>query len=80
MFKTKIKNSISNDDYEKARYVIEENERVKLFSEAIQVNNINKLGKLLYQSHEGLSENYKVSCSELDFFPFMKGISHVQIL
>ena len=32
-----------------------------------KVNDINKLGKLLYQSHEGLSAQYKVSCTELDF-------------
>ena len=32
-----------------------------------QANDIEALGDLLYQSHEGLSNNYKVSCEELDF-------------
>jgi galactokinase len=63
----KIKNSISNDDYEKTRYVLEENQRVKLFSEAIQEGDLKTLGKLLFQSHKGLRTQYKVSCTELDF-------------
>jgi galactokinase len=62
-----IKSEISEEDYQKALYVIEENERVKLFAEAIQEEDINALGDLLYQSHEGLSSQYKVSCVELDF-------------
>ena len=58
---------ISDEEYQKALYIIEENNRVKLFSEAIQKDDINTLGDLLYQSHEGLSSKYKVSCEELDF-------------
>ena len=62
-----IKTEIKEEDYQKARYVIEENMRVLLFSEAIRKDDIKTLGKLLYQSHEGLSNKYKVSCEELDF-------------
>ena len=63
----KIKKSISEDDFNKALYVIEENERVHLFSKAIKENNTAALGALLYQSHHGLSTQYNVSCKELDF-------------
>jgi galactokinase len=63
----KIKEAISEDNYQKALYVINENNRVKLFSEAIKRDDIEALGDLLYRSHEGLSKNYKVSCVELDF-------------
>ncbi len=63
----RIKEDITEEDYQKALYVINENERVKLFSEAINRYDIEALGDLLYQSHEGLSTNYKVSCEELDF-------------
>lgn len=63
----KEKNSIKSDDYQKALYIIEENERVKLFSKAIENNDINTIGDLLYKSHYGLSNQYKVSCRELDF-------------
>ena len=63
----KIKGDITDEDYQKALYVINENNRVKQFSEAIKKDDIRALGDLLYQSHEGLSTNYKVSCAELDF-------------
>ena len=63
----RIKADITDEDYQKALYVINENNRVKLFSEAIKNDDIEALGDLLYQSHEGLSKNYKVSCAELDF-------------
>ena len=63
----RIKNDISDGDYQKALYVINENNRVKQFSEAIKNGDIKALGNLLYQSHEGLSTKYKVSCKELDF-------------
>jgi galactokinase len=63
----KIKAGISEEDYQKARYVINENKRVIQFSKAIQNKDLKALGDLLYQSHEGLSNHYKVSCKELDF-------------
>lgn len=63
----KIKTKLSEEDYQKALYVIEENLRVEKFSEAIQKDDLQTLGKLLYQSHKGLSNQYKVSCKELDF-------------
>lgn len=63
----KIKNKITIDEFEKALYVLEENNRVLSFSKAIKEKNIEKLGELLLESHKGLSELYKVSCKELDF-------------
>ncbi|WP_299057252.1 galactokinase [uncultured Polaribacter sp.] len=62
-----IKSNISEEDYQKCLYIIQENERVHLFSKAIKDNNNAALGKYLYQSHNGLSKQYKVSCKELDF-------------
>lgn len=63
----RIRTGITNEDYQKALYIINENNRVKLFAEAIEKDDIKTLGELLYQSHQGLSTNYKVSCEELDF-------------
>ena len=63
----KVKNDISEDDYQKCLYIIEENERVQLFSKAIKEENTAALGAYLYESHKGLSKQYKVSCKELDF-------------
>ena len=62
-----IKNRISDHDYQKALFVIEENNRVKQFASAISENDLNTMGSLLYESHKGLSKQYKVSCMELDF-------------
>lgn len=62
-----IKESISTENYQKALYIIEENERVLEASKAIQEGDLLTLGKLLYQSHQGLQTQYKVSCDELDF-------------
>ena len=63
----KFKNDIPIEDYQKVIYVLEENKRVKEFSKALIENDSNSLGKLLYESHKGLSKQYKVSCQELDF-------------
>ncbi|MFS4481683.1 galactokinase [Hyunsoonleella sp. 2307UL5-6] len=54
-------------NYQKALYVIQENKRTLDAIDAIQKNDLKALGKLIYQSHEGLSTQYKVSCDELDF-------------
>ncbi len=62
-----IKSELSEGDFQKALYVIEENNRVKQFSEAIEKEDLETLGDLLFQSHEGLSKKYEVSCGELDF-------------
>ena len=62
-----IKNKIPEDDYQKALYVTQENDRVLQASKAIKHNDIELLGKLLYASHKGLQHQYKVSCDELDF-------------
>jgi len=62
-----IKIQISEADYQKALYVIQENKRVLQASEAIKVQDLKMLGKLLYKSHNGLKEQYQVSCDELDF-------------
>ena len=63
----RIKNEISESDYRKVLYVIRENQRVLLFSKAIEAKDHNTMGQLMYETHEGLSKNYKVSCKELDF-------------
>jgi len=62
-----IKNNISEEDYQKALYIIQENERVIKASHAIQKKDLNTFGALLYESHQGLQKQYKVSCDELDF-------------
>lgn len=54
-------------NYQKALYVIQENARTIKAAKAIEDNDLATLGSLIYQSHNGLSSQYKVSCEELDF-------------
>jgi len=53
--------------YKRCRFVIEENKRVLDSCEALQGGDIEKFGQLVYGSHMGLSNDYEVSCPELDF-------------
>lgn len=62
-----IKESITPENYQKALYVIQENDRVIKASKAIEAGDLETLGKLIYASHAGLQHQYKVSCEELDF-------------
>lgn len=62
-----IKNQVTPENYQKALYVIQENNRVIEASKAIQADDLVTLGNLLYASHNGLQHQYKVSCEELDF-------------
>jgi galactokinase len=63
----KIKDKVTSVNYQKALYVIQENNRAVKASLAIQDGDLKTLGALIYSSHEGLSKQYKVSCDELDF-------------
>ncbi|MEP2169451.1 MAG: hypothetical protein ABJH82_01315 [Polaribacter sp.] len=59
-----VVDKVSPANYQKALFVIQENERTL---KAIKDNDLELLGSLIYQSHEGLSYQYHVSCDELDF-------------
>lgn len=58
---------LSEDIFRKCRFVVQENIRVQQASEAIQHKEITQFGQLLYEAHWGLSKDYEVSCTELDF-------------
>lgn len=62
-----IKSQISEEDYQKALFVIQENNRAQEASKAMTANDIEKLGELVFGSHNGLQNQYNVSCDELDF-------------
>jgi galactokinase len=52
--------------YRRCRYVIEENLRVIAACKALERDDLKTLGRLMNQSHQGLSKAYEVSCPELD--------------
>lgn len=62
-----IKEKLNSEDYLKGLYVIQENERVIQSSKALEENNLELFGKLMFDSHNGLQHLFKVSCDELDF-------------
>jgi galactokinase len=62
-----LKDKVPLNVFNRCKYVVEENERVLKATEAVEKNNFKELGKLLFSSHQGLSELYEVSCPELDF-------------
>ncbi|MDD4848013.1 MAG: galactokinase [Bacteroidales bacterium] len=51
----------------RCRFVLQENNRVKTVFESLKNDDIETFGKTIFASHEGLSHQYEVSCSELDF-------------
>lgn len=53
--------------YNRCSYVVEETYRVLQAVKALQKNNLTTLGALMYETHEGLSVKYEVSCPELDY-------------
>ncbi|MEO1655640.1 MAG: galactokinase, partial [Bacteroidota bacterium] len=53
--------------FKRADYIVSENQRVRQTATALQEGNLKKVGAYLYESHQGLSEKYQVSCPELDF-------------
>ncbi|MBO5297951.1 MAG: galactokinase [Candidatus Homeothermus sp.] len=63
----KVKDSISEEDYNRAKYVIEEKQRVLDVCDALQRGDYETVGDRMYKTHEGMSKLYEVSCVELDY-------------
>ena len=62
-----VKDKVSEEDYKCAYYVIGETDRVLAVCDALKAGDYETVGKKMYETHEGLSKDYKVSCEELDF-------------
>ncbi len=62
-----VRPRISSEDYRRARYVIGEERRVLAFCEALERGDGETAGAAMYATHHGLSQDYEVSCEELDF-------------
>lgn len=52
--------------YRRCKYVIEENERVHKACEDLKKDDFTSFGQRMFESHQGLSKDYEVSCQELD--------------
>ena len=61
------KDSLAEEVYMRCLYVTQEIERTQQAAKFLKSGNMEGFGKLMYQTHEGLSKLYNVSCPELDF-------------
>ena len=62
-----VKPEITDEEYRRARYVIGEVARVLTVCDALQKDDYETVGQMMYETHYGLSKEYEVSCEELDF-------------
>ena len=53
--------------YRRSRFIVREIDRLHAACVDLQKGNIQALGKKMYATHDGLSKDYEVSCTELDF-------------
>ncbi|KFF07332.1 galactokinase [Flavobacterium reichenbachii] len=61
-----LKNKMSEKVFSRVHFVVKEINRVVKACEALDQGNIEVLGQLLFETHYGLSQEYEVSCEELD--------------
>ncbi len=61
------KGDITAEDYFRAKYVIEEKQRVLDVCDALNAGDYETVGRCMYETHRGLSKDYEVSCEELDY-------------
>lgn len=62
-----VRGQIPEEDFLRAEYVIGEYQRVLDVCDALEREDYETVGELMYQTHFGLSRLYEVSCEELDF-------------
>ena len=62
-----VRAEVSEEDAKRAHYVIGERERVLGVCNALEAGDYETVGKLMYETHHGLSEEYEVSCEALDY-------------
>lgn len=62
-----VRSKITEEDFLRAEYVIGEVQRVLDVCDALERDDYETVGEMMYQTHFGLSRLYEVSCEELDF-------------
>ena len=62
-----VRQEVGEEDYKRARFVLGEKDRVLAVSEALEKGDYETVGQKMYETHEGLSKEYEVSCVELDY-------------
>jgi len=62
-----VRDQIPQEDFLRAEYVIGEVQRVLDVCDALERDDFETAGEMMYQTHFGMSKLYEVSCEELDF-------------
>lgn len=62
-----VRSEIPQEDFLRAEYVIGEVQRVLDVCDALERDDYETVGEMMYQTHFGMSRLYEVSCPELDF-------------
>ena len=57
----------SSKEYDRCTYVVAENQRVLFAADDLAKGDLASFGQRMYETHDGLSRLYEVSCLELDF-------------
>jgi galactokinase len=61
------------ETYKRCLYVVGETDRLQKACNALKQNDFITLGRLMYETHDGLQLLYEVSCKELDFLVHTAG-------
>lgn len=61
-----FKNKLSEEVFKRCSFIVEEIERTQKAATLLKENKLQAFGSLMYETHEGLSKHYEVSCEELD--------------
>ncbi len=62
-----VKNDVDPVDIKRATFVLGEKDRVLAVCDALMKGDYETVGQKMYETHQGLSKDYEVSCEELDF-------------
>ncbi len=62
-----VRAEVGETDYMRAHFVLGEKDRVLAVCDALTAGDYETVGAKMYETHEGLSKEYEVSCEELDF-------------
>ena len=62
-----LKSKMTDNVFKRSLYAVKEINRVIQACAALDKGDIETLGKLMFETHDGLSKDYEVSCAELDY-------------
>ncbi|MBL7846199.1 MAG: galactokinase [Cyclobacteriaceae bacterium] len=62
----KGKSLLRQEVFTRCHYIVTEMERTQQAAQALKSGDLARVGKLMFQTHEGLRSEYEVSCPELD--------------